>query len=372
MIWRNRHRFAAAHILVPITLFGRTGRCGVFVILATLSLCASGSQGAAQTYTVTDLGTLPGNTVSEAYALNDAGEAAGVSSTPTAAIATKFSGGKATSISTLGSSVSVANGINGSGEIVGWNSYDSNANFDPQAFIYSNGSMLNINSASVFPSGTEAYGINNSGEVVGTGYLNSSTFHAFLYSGGKMTDIGPAGSLQASALAINDSGQIVGNYYLTSGKGGQFLYSNGKMTTLPVPAGSSSVGALAINDNGEIAGAIYPSSGGAAHAARYVNGVWTDLGTISGAASNHGLGINLSGQVVGTAVFPQTQYKPPKPGKHVPFISTSGGLVNLNTLIPAGTGFTLTDALAINDSGQILCDATNASGSEHAVLLSLK
>lgn len=342
----------------------------ISLLLSAFWLCGAAAQSIAQTYTITDLGTLPGNSVSKASALNGAGEAAGVSETPTAAIATMFSGGKATSISTLGSSVSLANAINLSGEIAGWNSFDSNANFDPQAFLYSNGSMRNVNSPSLFPSGTEAYGINNSGEVVGTGYLSASNFHAFLYTGGKMIDIGPPGSLQASANAINNSGQIVGSFYLTSGGGGAFLYSNGKMTTLPVPTNSSSVSAIAINDNGEIAGALYPSSGGAAHAARYVNGVWTDLGTIAGAASNVGLGINLSGQVVGTAIFPQTQYHPPKPGKHVPFISTTSGLVNLNALIPSGAGFTLTDAVAINDSGQILCDATNATGSEHAVLLS--
>jgi probable HAF family extracellular repeat protein len=339
------------------------------VILFSLLACAA--SGAGPQYTVTDLGTLAGNSVSRASGLNAAGVAAGVSDTPTAAIATMFSGGKATSINTLGSSVSVANAINLSGEIAGWNSFESNAGFDPQAFLYSNGSMKNINSPSLFPSGTEAYGINNSGEVVGTGYLSSgANFHAFLYTGGKMTDIGPPGSLQASADAINNSGQIVGSYYLTSGGGGAFLYSNGKMTTLPVPAGASSVTAVAINDNGEVAGALYPIAGGAAHAARYVNGVWTDLGTIAGAASNAGMGINLSGQVVGTAVFVPTQYHPPKPGKHVPFISTTEGLVNLNTLIPTGTGFTLTDAVAINDSGQILCDAVNAAGNERAVLLS--
>src|SRR5450755_3836674 len=135
---------------------------GVSMILAALWVCGSGAQSAAQTYTVSDLGTLSGNTVSQASALNDAGEAAGRSSNPTAAIAVMFSGGKATSISTLGGSVSVANAINASGEIAGWNSYDSNANFDPQAFLYSNGKMLNINSPSLFPSGTEAYGINNS------------------------------------------------------------------------------------------------------------------------------------------------------------------------------------------------------------------
>jgi hypothetical protein len=64
-----------------------------------------------------------------------------------------------------------------------------------------------------------------------------------------------------------------------------------------------------------------------------------------------------------TAFFPQT---------HVQFISTASGLVNLNGLIPAGTGFVLTDAVAINDVGQILCNATNSGGSKHAVLLSPK
>jgi probable HAF family extracellular repeat protein len=345
---------------------------GFSMLLMALFLCAGAAMSLAQTYNVADLGTLSGNSVSQGYALNDTGEAAGTSSDPTGAIAVMFSGGRATSISTLRSDVSVATAMSGTGEVVGYNIFYSNPNSEFQAFLYSNGSMTNINSASLFPSGTAAWGVNNSGEVVGTGYLNSSSFHAFLYSGGKMVDLGPPGSYQASAVAINNSGQIVGSYYLTSGKSGQFLYSNGKITTLPVPSGSSSVSAFAINDSGEITGAIYPSSGAPAHAASYNNGVWSDLGAISGALASTAKAINISGQIVGTAVFRQTQYHPPKPGKHVPFISTSKGLVDLNTLIPSGTGFTLTDAVSINDSGQILCDADNASGSEHAVLLSPK
>ena len=345
---------------------------GISMLLVALLLCASAAQSVAQTYNVADLGTLSGNRVSKAYALNNAGEAAGTSSNPTGAIAVLFSGGKATSINTLGSDVSVATAMSGSAEIAGYNIFYSNPNPEFQAFLYSNGSMTNINSSSLFPGGTAAWGVNNSGQVVGTGYLTSSNFHTFLYSGGKMVDLGPPGSYQASAAAINNSGQIVGGYYLTSGKSGAFLYSNGKMTTLPVPAGSSAVSAFAINDNGEIAGAIYPSSGAPAHAASYNNGVWSDLGAISGALGSTAKAINISGQVVGTAYFRQTQYHPPKPGKHVPFISTTKGLVDLNTLIPPGTGFTLTDAVGINDSGQILCDANNAGGSEHAVLLSPK
>jgi uncharacterized membrane protein len=95
----------------------RTSRCSI--VLATLSLFAAATHSLAQTYNVTDLGTLSGNRVSKAYALNNAGVAAGTSSNPTAAIAVMFNGGQVTSISTLQASVSVATAINGSNEIVG-------------------------------------------------------------------------------------------------------------------------------------------------------------------------------------------------------------------------------------------------------------
>jgi probable HAF family extracellular repeat protein len=340
--------------------------------LALFCLIICAAPGHAQTYTVTDLGAIAGDNVSKGYALNDAGQAAGVSETPTAAIATLFSNGKATNISTLGGSVSVATAINLSGEAAGWNFFNSSPSFDPQAFVYSNGIMKSIDSPSLFPSGTEALAINNAGEVVGTGYFSSGNFHAFLYSNGKMTDLGPSGAFQSSAIAINNSGQIIGGYALNSGAAGEFLISGGKMTTLPVPAGASAVSAFGIGDNGEIVGQIFFESGAPSQAGRLLNGVWTELGAFSGASATRATSVNNSGQIVGTAFFPQTQYHPPKPGKHVPVLSTAGGLVNLNLLIPATTGFVLTDAIAINNSGQILCDATNSAGKEHAVLLNPK
>jgi probable HAF family extracellular repeat protein len=293
-----------------------TRRSEISLLLVALLLCASAVQSVAQTYNLADLGTLSGNSVSKAYSLNNGGEAAGTSSSPTAAIAVMFSGGKTTSISTLGSDVSVATAMSGSAEIAGYNIFYSNPNSEFQAFLYSNGSMKNISSASLFPAGSAAWGVNNSAQMVGAGYLSSSNFHAFLYSGGKMVDLGPKGAYQASAVAINNAGQIVGGYYLASGKAGEFLYFNGKVTTLPVPSGSSAVSAFAINDNGEIAGAIYPSSGAPAHAASYSNGVWTDLGAITGALASTAKAVNISGHVVGNAVFRQTQYHPPKPGQY--------------------------------------------------------
>lgn len=349
----------------------RAIRISALTGVVLLCLLVSAVRIDAQQYSLTDLGTLPGNSVSKAFALNNASQAAGDSSAPTAAIATIHGGGKVTNIGVPGSSVSVATAINDAGEVAGWYSLNS-ATFTPQAFLFSNGRISDITSPSLFPSGAEPAGMNNSGAVVGTGYLSNANFHAFLYSGGKMSDLGPANAYQASAVAINNSGQIIGGYYLNSGVAGEFLFTGGKMTTLPVPAGASAVSAFAINDNGEIVGSIFFASGTPAHAAKLANGAWTDLGAISGAASTRATAINISGQIVGTALFPQTQYHPPKPGKHVPFLVEANGLVNLNSLIPSGTGFTLTDAVAINNSGQILCDANNAGGIEHAVLLTPK
>ncbi len=228
--------------MFTIRLLGRL--TGMTLLCLFISTARSG----AQQYTLKDLGTLPGNSVAKAFALNNEAQAAGDSSSPTAAIATLFSGGKVTNIGTPGSSVSAATAINDSGQVAGWNSFDSAA-FTPQAFLFSNGITTNITSLSLFPSGAEPAGMNNSGEVVGTGYLTNANFHAFLYSGGKMTDLGPANAYQASAIAINNSGQIIGGYYLNSGAAGEFLFTGGKMTTLPVPAGASAVSAFAINDN---------------------------------------------------------------------------------------------------------------------------
>jgi chitinase len=158
---------------------------------------------------------------------------------------------------------------------------------------------------------------------------------------------------------------VTGNAYFTNGGGGAFVYSNGSFTFLAPPQGKQ-VSAYAISRLGQVAGAIYAS--GSTHAAVYGNGAWTDLGGLSGAAT-HATGINSGGQIIATAIFPQVSYHPPKPGKHVGLVFIGGSPVDLNTLIPVNSGFTVTDAIAINDMGQILCNAKNAAGDSRAVLL---
>jgi probable HAF family extracellular repeat protein len=68
---------------------------------------------------------------------------------------------------------------------------------------------------------------------------------------GQLVDIGPPGSIQASALAINDAGEIVGNYYTAPGNAGPFLYANGKFTNLGQPPGTTT-SAVGLNSVGQV------------------------------------------------------------------------------------------------------------------------
>ena len=88
----------------------------------------------------------------------------------------------------------------------------------------------------------------------------------------------------------------------------------------------------------------------------------TDLGVLSGGTYSYALGINSSGTIVGQA-------DSGGPTNHA-FIVIGGILVDLNTLLDAsGTGWTLQQAFAINDSGQIIGFGYNSLGQGVAFLL---
>ena len=97
--------------------------------------------------------------------------------------------------------------------------------------------------------------INGSGQIVGQAYTPGNIgAHAFLYSGGQMTDLEGLGNNYSSAMAINSSGtQIVGN----SGKVA-FLYTNGVMVDLnlliPLGTGWSLYAGTGVDDTGLIVG----------------------------------------------------------------------------------------------------------------------
>jgi probable HAF family extracellular repeat protein len=342
--------------------------------LFATALMTGTSVSPAQSYNITDLGPVSGDAVSVGYGLNNLGQAVGTSSNPSAAIPTLFSNGETINLGLFEpGDASVATAINGSAEVVGYEFFGSLPGNTSHAWLYSNGTLTDIHSPTLFPQGTTPHGINSSGVVVGEGDLGNSSFHAFVYASGQMVDIGPPGSFQASAVAINDAGQIVGSFYTAPGNAGPFLYANGQFTYLGQPAGTS-VDAAGLNSLGQVAGTIYVNNGSLPpHAAVFSNGVWTDLGAFDGVAT-HGTGINTAGQVIGTAFFPVKSYHPFIPGKRVALIAKNGNLSDLNKSIPANAGLTLTASIAINDNGQILCNATTTTtpSFQRAVLLSPK
>jgi probable HAF family extracellular repeat protein len=63
---------------------------------------------------------------------------------------------------------------------------------------------------------------------------------------------------------------------------------------------------------------------------------------------------------------------PDKPAVNVggQFVDSGGTVQNLNTLIPAGSGYQIQSATGINDNGHIVANATDtATGQTHALLL---
>jgi probable HAF family extracellular repeat protein len=119
--------------------------------------------------------------------------------------------------------------------------------------LYANGAINDL--GSIFGSNGEAEAINASGQIVGWSGNPADPSHAFLYSEGVMTDLGPG-----DAKGINSSGEVVGSYRGGSGYDDVFLYSAGIRTDLNtlIPANTGwwdlGGGSLGINDGGQIVG----------------------------------------------------------------------------------------------------------------------
>jgi probable HAF family extracellular repeat protein len=266
---------------------------------------------AAVAYTVTDLG------VGAASGINNSGQVVGENGAYDACI---WSNGTMTDLGVSGE----AYGINDSGQVVG-QYYTAAGNWT--AFIYSNGV---INSLGIYT----ANAINNAGQVVGENGAG-----AFLYSNGVMTNLGAG-----AATCINNAGQVVGY-----NNPGAFLYSNGVMSELGTLGGWSM--ALGINDASQVVGCYSTNGGGVLHAFLYSNGTMTSLG--GGVA----YGINNAGQVVG------------QNGVNHAFLYSNGVMTDLNSLIDPASGWTLEDANAINDNGQIVGYGIGPDGNADAYLL---
>jgi probable HAF family extracellular repeat protein len=261
-------------------------------------------------------------------------------------------------------------GLNASGEIVGYAASSGSLGGDAttEGFLDINGTLTALGTFG--GTSSEASGINASGQVVGWADTKSGQ-DAFLYGAGQLQDLGGLPHATASvATAINDAGGIVGYSSVGNGRGGggitqnAFLYSQGTFTDLAAPNVSSI--AYAINNPGQIVGE-WNGAGSNAHAFLWDNGVMTDLGTLPGEAVSLAESINDSGQIVGYATNAGTGGAGSGEPDHA-FLDENGVMTDLNSLLPANSGWVLNTATSIDNAGEIVGMGT-LNGAVHAYLV---
>jgi probable HAF family extracellular repeat protein len=220
------------------------------------------------------LGTLPGFS-SEALAINESGQIAGrlsstSSSSPISSGQAVLYEKDANSVMKMkpldvllpGDTYSEAWAINDSGQVVGESGSDEDHG---QAFLYSGGSMKALG---ILPgqSFSEAFGIDNSGQIVGWSYSSRTRVQgrAFLYRNGEMEGLGTLpDDTYSMARAIDEHGRVVGQSRDASGQNRAFLWENGEMTDLNSlitsadPSLKRLLDAYAISESGQIVGSAF-------------------------------------------------------------------------------------------------------------------
>ncbi|MHB1215643.1 MAG: DUF3466 family protein [Thiobacillus sp.] len=332
--------------------------------LAVLLLCLvifPTSVHAGVIYQITDLGTLGG---SESYAkgLNDAGQVVGYSYLTDNRTVRAFQWSNGVLAQSIPFTPSIATAINNAGQVVG------------NAYTASGRNAAIINGTEIAYS-SKALAISNNGVAVGSYDPGGRATHAALWRVSNLNPFNTApldlGSLQQSsvqyasqATGVNGNGVVVGwseilasAYQVTTHA---VVWENGQIRDLGVLADSSwGVGfskAMAINDHGQIVG-ISTAPGNINAAMLWQNGQMLDLGNLSGADWTQANDINNLGQVVGIS-------------GNSAFLWSGGAMLNLNDLVPNLEGWTLTEAVGINDGGQIVVNGIDQIGSmRHAFLL---
>lgn len=295
-------------------------------------------------YFITDLGTL-GGTESFAYAVNDLGQVVGASRMPGDLTTHSFlySKGKMIDLYPLNSQGMQTVGpssINNAGQIA--SGMIVNGVYVPAILDSVTGKVTLIGSLggiTDFLFSGVATSINAEGNATGYSYLDSLNRHGFLYSDSVMTDIGSFGGYSAG-LAIDDENEIAGSASDTDGVAHGFAYNDGVMTDLS--PGTESYG-MGINNQGQIVGQFFHAPDGH-HAFLYSGGNFIDLG-VAGSPETVAYAINDDGQIVGITTIA---------GKQHAFLFENAEILDLNSVIPRGSGWELVWAFDINQKGQIV------------------
>jgi probable HAF family extracellular repeat protein len=295
----------------------------IFVVM--LLGCAA----AAQTYTVTDLGVLPGDSSSWGAFINSSGKVTGCSDTSSS-----------------------------QNDLCAWL-------VPGHAFLWNNGTMEDLGT---LPGDDFSFGfyVSDSGAVVGSSWnLQNSTGHGFVWTKKKgMVDLGtlPGGDAYSDASAMTSKGVIVGESNVSNGNvhavlwtlsGGNYhIHDKGHLPHAPWTY------SYAINDNEQIVGDAYFNNTKYHAFLRSKAGVWRDLGTLPGGKFSLADWINNLGVIVGQSGSPKY------PSGVAVYWDKSGKIQPIGTFAGGTTSF----AGFINDAGEVLGESTISGGDTHAFI----
>ena len=262
-------------------------------------------------------------------------------------------------IGTLGGATSAAEAINDTGQVAG----SSDTNSGRHAFVFSGGKMTDLG---VAPGATssQAHAINSAGLVAGDS-SGDPTVPGSAFIGPPLTLIPTSSTFIGSAgNDINDSGQIAGSVTLTNGTFHAAIGSSAGWQDIGVLPGASFAEALAVNSSGQLAGYSGGWNGGSNEHAFLYDGSMHDLGVFPGGQNSIAQDINSAGIVVGSADIAS--------GSEHAFTCSGGTLTDIGTLGgPTSTAYCINDSNAIVGTAD-LASADPAGNISHAFLYSGK
>jgi probable HAF family extracellular repeat protein len=323
--------------------------------LAVLVMLSGPIAANAQSYTFTDLGTLGGSD-STAYGINNAGQIVGWSEDANGVqTATLWNGTMATALGFLAgytpSEFAYAVGINNAGQIVGVTSPYGGGT--PTTATVWNGTTPTA------LSGSGAFAINAAGKIGGYSATVEGGFsEAIEWIGTTATVLISGVGCYCEVTALNNVGQI-----LVASDGGPVLFNGTTPTFLNSLGAEGGAYPSGMNDAGQIVGSGYFFETNMDQAVLWNDTTPTILGTLGGVntAAN---AINNLGQIVGYSTYADSSNDTANAT-----IWKGTTPIDLNTLATLPQGFQLNEAIAINDSGQIVGYGTNSENQFHAFLL---
>lgn len=319
---------------------------GHFSVYALLAPKFSGTGPA---YDITVINPLPGDAGVVANGLSSNGYVCGYSITGDGSLlrGIKWKDGVATELGTRdGDAWSIANSINSSGVAVGASLPDNSSAYPVK---FENGKVTQLETAFGMIQGT-ALSINDNGDIViGDSLSHNGTVTRFLSF--NITSFPGFFSL------LNSKSEVAGHTTTDAA-----LWRDGAVVDAGVLAGYDTSEATAISNASTLAGFAKVNGDDNDVAGFYWDGAtMAKIAPISGDNMAYPAGVNSSGVVVGRSSNANITSKG--------FLWQSGVTTDLTKLVDRQTGWTIINAYAINDAGQILVSGLSSSGLQRPLLL---